>query len=233
MGFWGFGVLGYEITHGDVVIAAITSCTNTSNPSVLVAAGLVARKARATGLTPKPWVKTSLAPGSQVVTEYLDKSGLTADLDALGFNTVGYGCTTCIGNSGPLDDAIVDAIEDNKLVAVPRCSRATATSRGACTPNVRANYLASPPLVVAYALLGKMREDITTAPLGTGKDGKPVYLRDIWPTNKEIADIVAPACRATSSSTATARCSRDRSSGRRSRSRPAATPIAGPTARPT
>ena len=180
----------YEIGHGDVVIAAITSCTNTSNPSVLVAAGLVARKARALGLTPKPWVKTSLAPGSQVVTEYLDRAGLTEDLDALGFNTVGYGCTTCIGNSGPLPDAIVDAIEDNKLVAVSVLS-GNRNFEGRVHANVRANYLASPPLVVAYAILGTMNVDITTAPLGTGKDGKPVFLKDIWPTNKEIAALVA------------------------------------------
>ncbi len=179
----------YELTHGDVVIAAITSCTNTSNPSVLVAAGLVARKAREKGLTAKPWVKTSLAPGSQVVTEYLEKSGLQQDLDALGFNLVGYGCTTCIGNSGPLEDPIADAIEDNNLVAVAVLS-GNRNFEGRVHPNVRANYLASPPLVVAYALLGKMTEDITTAPLGSGKDGKPVYLRDIWPSNKEIADIV-------------------------------------------
>ena len=182
----------YEITHGDVVIAAITSCTNTSNPSVLVAAGLVARKAHAKGLRPKPWVKTSLAPGSQVVTEYLEKSGLQADLDAIGFNLVGYGCTTCIGNSGPLEDAIVDAIEDNRLVGVAVLS-GNRNFEGRVHANVRANYLASPPLVVAYSLLGKMTEDITTAPLGTGNDGKPVYLRDVWPTNKEIADIIA-AC---------------------------------------
>ena len=180
----------YEITHGDVVIAAITSCTNTSNPSVLVAAGLVARKARAKGLRPQPWVKTSLAPGSQVVTEYLDKSGLTADLDAMGFNTVGYGCTTCIGNSGPLEDAIADAIEDNSLVAVSVLS-GNRNFEGRVHPNVRANYLASPPLVVAYSLLGTMNKDITTAPLGTGSDGQPVYLRDVWPTNKEIADTIA------------------------------------------
>jgi aconitate hydratase len=180
----------YEITHGDVVIAAITSCTNTSNPSVLAAAGLVARKARAKGLMPKPWVKTSLAPGSQVVTEYLDKSGLTADLDAIGFNTVGYGCTTCIGNSGPLDDAIVDAIEDNKLVASAVIS-GNRNFEGRVHANVRSNYLASPPLVVAYALLGKVTADITTEPLGIGSDGKPVYLRDVWPTNKEIADVIA------------------------------------------
>src|SRR6202046_2296239 len=155
----------YELTHGDVVIAAITSCTNTSNPSVLVAAGLVARKGHAKGLKPKPWVKTSLAPGSQVVTEYLDKSGLTADLDALGFETVGYGCTTCIGNSGALADAIGEAIEDHKLVGVAVLS-GNRNFEGRVHPNVRANYLASPPLVVAYSLLGKMTEDITTAPLG-------------------------------------------------------------------
>jgi aconitate hydratase len=179
----------FEITHGDVVIAAITSCTNTSNPSVLVAAGLVARKARAAGLTVKPWVKTSLAPGSQVVTEYLDKAGLTPDLDALGFQTVGYGCTTCIGNSGPLDEPIADAIEDHKLVAVSVLS-GNRNFEGRVHPNVRANYLASPPLVVAYALLGKMTEDITTVPLGTGRDGQPVYLKDVWPTNHEIAELI-------------------------------------------
>jgi aconitate hydratase len=179
----------YEITHGDVVIAAITSCTNTSNPYVLVAAGLVAKKARAFGLTPKPWVKTSLAPGSQVVTEYLDKSKLSEELDALGFQTVGYGCTTCIGNSGPLEDAIVDAIESNKLVAVSVLS-GNRNFEGRVHPNVRANYLASPPLVVAYALLGNMREDITTAVIGTSKDGKEVFLKDIWPSNKEINDLV-------------------------------------------
>ena len=179
----------FDIGHGDVVIAAITSCTNTSNPYVLVAAGLVARKARALGLHPKPWVKTSLAPGSQVVTEYLDRAGLSADLDALGFQTTGYGCTTCIGNSGPLDDAIVDAIEDNKLIAVSVLS-GNRNFEGRVHANVRANYLASPPLVVAYALLGNIREDITTQPLGTGTNGKPVFLRDIWPTNKEIDDLV-------------------------------------------
>ncbi len=179
----------YAIGHGDVVIAAITSCTNTSNPAVLIAAGLVARKARALGLAPKPWVKTSLAPGSQVVTDYLDRAGLTADLDALGFNTVGYGCTTCIGNSGPLADPIVDAIEDNRLVAVSVLS-GNRNFEGRISPNVRANYLASPPLVVAYALLGTMRADITTEPLGTGADGKPVHLRDLWPSNAEIAELV-------------------------------------------
>ena len=179
----------YEITHGDVVIAAITSCTNTSNPYVMLGAGLLAKKARAKGLRPKPWVKTSLAPGSQVVTEYLDKAGLSDELDALGFQLVGYGCTTCIGNSGPLDEEIADAIEANKLVAVSVLS-GNRNFEGRVHPNVRANYLASPPLVVAYALLGTMNQDITTAPLGTGDDGQPVYLKDVWPTNKEILDTV-------------------------------------------
>ncbi len=179
----------YELTHGDVVIAAITSCTNTSNPYVMVAAGLVARKARALGLTPKPWVKTSLAPGSQVVEEYLHRANLQEDLDALGFNIVGFGCTTCIGNSGPLPDAIVDAIEDNKLVAAAVLS-GNRNFEGRVHANVRANYLASPPLVVAYALFGNIREDITTAAIGTSKDGKEVFLKDIWPSNKEIADTV-------------------------------------------
>ncbi|MBV9735868.1 MAG: aconitate hydratase AcnA [Acidisphaera sp.] len=179
----------YEIGHGDVVIAAITSCTNTSNPYVMVAAGLVARKARARGLKPKPWVKTSLAPGSQVVTEYLSGSGLDKDLDALGFNLVGYGCTTCIGNSGPLDEPIADAIEDHRLVAVSVLS-GNRNFEGRVHPNVRANYLASPPLVVAYSLLGTMNEDITTAPLGQGSDGKPVHLRDVWPSAREIDEVV-------------------------------------------
>ncbi len=179
----------FAIGHGDVVIAAITSCTNTSNPYVMVAAGLVARKARALGLSPKPWVKTSLAPGSQVVTEYLDRAGLTADLDALGFETVGYGCTTCIGNSGPLDEPIAEAIEAHDLVAASVLS-GNRNFEGRVHPNVRANYLASPPLVVAYALLGTMTQDITTAPLGTSKDGRPVHLRDIWPSNAEIRAIV-------------------------------------------
>jgi aconitate hydratase len=179
----------YDLGHGDVVIAAITSCTNTSNPYVLVAAGLVARKARAKGLKPKPWVKTSLAPGSQVVTEYLNKSGLSADLDALGFQTVGYGCTTCIGNSGPLPDAIVDAVEENKLVVTSVLS-GNRNFEGRVHANVRANYLASPPLVVAYALAGTVKINLTAEPLGTGSDGQPVYLRDIWPTQREVNDVV-------------------------------------------
>jgi aconitate hydratase len=179
----------YSIGHGDVVIAAITSCTNTSNPSVLVAAGLVARKAHARGLKPKPWVKTSLAPGSQVVTDYLTSSGLQEDLDALGFNLVGYGCTTCIGNSGPLPAPISKAVQAGDLVAASVLS-GNRNFEGRVNPDVKANFLASPPLVVSYALAGTMELDLTTEPLGTGKDGEPVYLRDLWPTNHEIAEIV-------------------------------------------
>ena len=178
----------FDLGDGDVVIAAITSCTNTSNPSVLIAAGLVARKARKLGLTVKPWVKTSLAPGSQVVTDYLTAAGLQDDLDALGFNLVGYGCTTCIGNSGPLDPAISKAINDNDLVATSVLS-GNRNFEGRVNPDVQANYLASPPLVVAYALAGSMRIDITTQPIGQDKKGKDVFLKDIWPTSKEIADI--------------------------------------------
>jgi aconitate hydratase len=182
----------YELHHGDVVIAAITSCTNTSNPSVMLAAGLVAKKALAKGLKVKPWVKTSLAPGSQVVTEYLDKAGLTDDLDALGFNLVGYGCTTCIGNSGPLPAPISSAINSNDLVATSVLS-GNRNFEGRVSPDVRANYLASPPLVVAYALLGTMMKDITTDVIGEDQDGNPVYLKDIWPTNQEVAEVVAAA----------------------------------------
>ncbi|HWX46757.1 MAG TPA: aconitate hydratase AcnA [Roseomonas sp.] len=180
----------YDLGHGDVVIAAITSCTNTSNPYVMLAAGLVAKKAHELGLAPKPWVKTSLAPGSQVVTDYLQKAGLDKHLDALGFQTVGYGCTTCIGNSGPLADPIADAIENNKLVAVSVLS-GNRNFEGRVHPNVRANYLASPPLVVLYALAGSITKDVTKEPIGTGKDGQPVYLKDIWPTQKEVNDTVA------------------------------------------
>ena len=178
----------FDLGNGDVVIAAITSCTNTSNPSVLIAAGLVARKANALGLKPKPWVKTSLAPGSQVVTEYLKAAGLNKDLDALGFNLVGYGCTTCIGNSGPLPEPVAKAVQDNDLVAVSVLS-GNRNFEGRVNPDVRANYLASPPLVVAYALAGSMRMDLAKEPLGQGKDGKDVFLKDLWPTSKEIADI--------------------------------------------
>ncbi len=179
----------YKLSSGKVVIASITSCTNTSNPYVLIGAGLVARKARALGLNRKPWVKTSLAPGSQVVSEYLNAAGLQEDLDAIGFNLVGYGCTTCIGNSGPLQPEISAAIAEGDLVATAVLS-GNRNFEGRISPDVRANYLASPPLVVAYALAGDMNIDLTTEPLGTGKDGKPVYLKDIWPTNKEIADLV-------------------------------------------
>ncbi len=177
------------LDDGDVVIAAITSCTNTSNPAVLFAAGLLARKAREKGLTRKPWVKTSLAPGSQVVTDYLTKAGLQADLDALGFDTVGYGCTTCIGNSGPLEDHIAKSIETGDLVVTAVLS-GNRNFEGRISPHVKANYLASPPLVVAYALLGSMRKDIVKEPLGTGKDGKPVYLKDIWPSPAEVSSFI-------------------------------------------
>ncbi len=176
----------FDVGHGDVVIAAITSCTNTSNPSVLIAAGLVAKKAVELGLKVKPWVKTSLAPGSQVVTDYLKAAKLDKGLDALGFNLVGYGCTTCIGNSGPLAEPISDAVQKGDLVAVSVLS-GNRNFEGRVNPDVRANYLASPPLVVAYALAGSMSIDITTEPLGEGKGGKPVYLKDIWPTTEEVA----------------------------------------------
>ncbi len=179
----------YDITDGDVVIAAITSCTNTSNPSVLVAAGLVARKARDKGLKVQPWVKTSFAPGSQVVTDYMSKSGLQADLDAMGFHLVGYGCTTCIGNSGPLPPAISKAINEGDIVAGAVLS-GNRNFEGRVSPDTRANYLASPPLVVAYALAGTMRKDLTSEPLGVGSDGEPVYLKDVWPSSSEIADVI-------------------------------------------
>jgi aconitate hydratase len=177
----------HDIGDGDVVIAAITSCTNTSNPSVLVAAGLVAKKANRLGLKPKPWVKTSLAPGSQVVTDYLEKSGLQDHLDAIGFNTVGYGCTTCIGNSGPLAEPISVAINSNNVVAASVLS-GNRNFEGRVSPDVRANFLASPPLVVAYALKGTVTEDLTSEPLGTDSGGEPVFLKDVWPTNQEVAE---------------------------------------------
>jgi len=180
----------FDLGHGDVVIAAITSCTNTSNPSVLIAAGLVARNAFAKGLTSKPWVKTSLAPGSQVVAAYLSKSGLQADLDAIGFNLVGFGCTTCIGNSGPLPAEISKAINDNSLVAAAVLS-GNRNFEGRVSPDVQANYLASPPLVVAYALAGSVGLNLATEPLGIGRDGNPVFLRDIWPTNAEVQRFIA------------------------------------------
>ena len=179
----------YELGHGDVVIAAITSCTNTSNPSVMVGAGLLARNAVRRGLTVKPWVKTSLAPGSRVVTDYLAAAGLDRGLDALGFNLVGYGCTTCIGNSGPLPRAVVEAVEQGDLVVCSVLS-GNRNFESRISPLVRANYLASPPLVVAYALAGSMTVDLVVDPLGEDGEGNPVYLRDIWPTNREIQDTV-------------------------------------------
>ena len=179
----------HDLGDGDVVIAAITSCTNTSNPSVLIAAGLVARKARERGLSVKPWVKTSLAPGSQVVTDYLEKAGLTPDLDAMGFNLVGYGCTTCIGNSGPLPEEISEAISKNNLVACSVLS-GNRNFEGRVNPDVRANYLASPPLVVAYAIAGSMKIDLVKEPIGQDSDGKDVYLSEIWPTTAEIAALI-------------------------------------------
>jgi aconitate hydratase len=179
----------FDLGHGDVVIAAITSCTNTSNPSVMIGAGLLARNAVKKGLRPKPWVKTSLAPGSQVVTEYYRSSGLQKDLDKIGFDLVGYGCTTCIGNSGPLPDNISESIKHNDIVAAAVLS-GNRNFEGRVNPDVRANYLASPPLVVAYALAGSLNVDLTTDPLGHDKQGNPVYLKDIWPGAKEIADFV-------------------------------------------
>jgi aconitate hydratase len=179
----------FELADGAVLIAAITSCTNTSNPSVMVAAGLLARNARRAGLTAKPWVKTSLAPGSRVVTNYLEKSGLLPELAGLGFNVVGYGCTTCIGNSGPVDEPIAAAVRDHKLVAAAVLS-GNRNFEGRIHPLVRMNYLASPPLVVAYALTGSMTVDIATEPLGIGKDGQPVFLKDIWPSQAEIQSVI-------------------------------------------
>jgi aconitate hydratase len=179
----------FALGHGHVVIAAITSCTNTSNPSVLIGAGLLARNAARKGLTAKPWVKTSLAPGSQVVAEYLEKSGLQTDLDALGFYLVGFGCTTCIGNSGPLPSEISKSINDNGVIGAAVLS-GNRNFEGRVSPDVQANYLASPPLVVAYALAGSLQVDLTSEPLGTGSDGAPVYLRDIWPSNAEIEQFI-------------------------------------------
>jgi aconitate hydratase len=179
----------HDIGNGDVVIAAITSCTNTSNPSVLIGAGLVARNALKKGLKVKPWVKTSLAPGSQVVTDYLEKAGVQDDLDGLGFTLAGYGCTTCIGNSGPLDPAISAAVNENDLIACSVLS-GNRNFEGRVNPDVRANYLASPPLVVAYAIAGNLNVNITEDSLGDDQDGKPVYLKDLWPTTEEITDLI-------------------------------------------
>src|SRR3989454_8403984 len=179
----------HDLGHGDVVIAAITSCTNTSNPNVMVGAGLLARKAVAKGLSVKPWVKTSLAPGSQVVADYLDKAGLQEDLEKLGYNLVGFGCTTCIGNSGPLAPEISKAINDKDLVAAAVLS-GNRNFEGRVNPDVRANYLASPPLVVAYALAGSMYSDLVKQPLGMDKKGKKVFLKDIWPSSREINGVI-------------------------------------------
>ena len=184
-----------QLDHGSVVIAAITSCTNTSNPSVMIGAGLVAKKAVEKGLSCKPWVKTSLAPGSKVVTDYLAKAGLDTYLNALGFNLVGYGCTTCIGNSGPLPDEVSAEIDTCNLVVASVLS-GNRNFEGRVQQQVRANYLASPPLVVAYAIAGTMNLDLTTEPLGTGKDGTPVYLRDIWPSEKEIQETMLRSVKA-------------------------------------
>ncbi|MDC0601154.1 aconitate hydratase AcnA [Candidatus Pelagibacter sp.] len=185
----------YEIKDGSILIAAITSCTNTSNPNVLIGAGLLAKKAVELGLTTKPWVKTSLAPGSQVVTDYLEKAGLNIFLDKLGFNLVGYGCTTCIGNSGPLPENITDAIQKENLYAVSVLS-GNRNFEGRISPHIKANYLASPPLVVAYALAGHMEFDLYKDPLGQNKDGKDIFLKDIWPSNKEIEETLRDALNA-------------------------------------
>jgi aconitate hydratase len=184
----------FALTHGSVVISAITSCTNTSNPSVMIGAGLLAKKAAEKGLASKPWVKTSLAPGSKVVTEYLKDSGLLPYLEAIGFHLVGYGCTTCIGNSGPLPEPVVNAIQEGDLVAAAVLS-GNRNFEGRIHPNVRANYLASPPLVVAYALAGSMDTDLYNEPLGNDSDGKPVYLRDIWPTPQEVQETMRKSVR--------------------------------------
>ena len=191
-----FGTNGgsMQMKHGAVVIAAITSCTNTSNPSVLVAAGLVAKKAVEKGLTVKPYVKTSLAPGSRVVTEYLNKAGLIEPLSKLGFNVIAYGCTTCIGNSGPLPGEVAKAVTGSDLVAAAVIS-GNRNFEGRVHPLVKANFLASPPLVVAYALAGTVDIDLVTEPLGTGADGSPVYLKDVWPTQAEIAEAVEASVR--------------------------------------
>ncbi len=182
----------FELDHGAVVIAAITSCTNTSNPQVMIGAALLARNAVDKGLTSKPWVKTTLAPGSKVVMDYYERAGLTPYLDKLGFNLVGYGCTTCIGNSGPLPEAISAAVNEHDLSVVSVLS-GNRNFEGRINPDVKMNYLASPPLVVAYALAGTMDLDLVNEPLGTGADGQPVYLRDIWPSAAEIDEVIAQA----------------------------------------
>ncbi|HMC08234.1 MAG TPA: aconitate hydratase AcnA, partial [Actinomycetota bacterium] len=186
------GGVGGSVRHGSVVIASITSCTNTSNPAVMVAAGLLAKKAVEAGLAPRPWVKTSMAPGSRVVTRYLDAAGLMPYLDKLGFNLVGYGCTTCIGNSGPLPEEVASAVQERDLAVVAVLS-GNRNFEGRIHPQVRASYLASPPLCVAYALAGTVALDLSADPLGTGPDGRPVHLRDIWPSPEEVAATMATA----------------------------------------
>jgi aconitate hydratase len=220
----------YDLGHGDVAIAAITSCTNTSNPSVLIGAGLLARNAVAKGLKTKPWVKTSLAPGSQVVAEYLEKSGLQEDLDKLGFNLVGFGCTTCIGNSGPLPAPVSKTINDKGLIAAGVLS-GNRNFEGRISPDVQANYLASPPLVVAYALAGSVQKDLTSEPIGEDKDGNPVYLKDIWPSSKEIQEFIMKYVTANSTRPSMPTCSRVTRTGRPSRP-PRARPMPGTTIRP-
>src|SRR5207253_1357204 len=184
----------FELDHGSVVIAAITSCTNTSNPSVMIGAGLLAKKAVERGLERKPWVKSSLAPGSKVVTEYYDRAGLTRYLEDLGFHTVGYGCTTCIGNSGPLPEVISEAVTENDLVVCSVLS-GNRNFEARIHPEVKANYLASPPLVVAYALAGRMDVDLVDEPLGQDRDGDDVYLRDLWPSAEEVTETIGQAIR--------------------------------------
>src|SRR3712207_4602588 len=191
------------VDNGHVVIAAITSCTNTSNPQVMIGAGLLAKKAVEAGLSSQPWVKTTMAPGSKVVTDYYEKSGLTPYLEKLGFYLVGYGCTTCIGNSGPLPEPVSAAVNEADLAVVSVLS-GNRNFEGRINPDVKMNYLASPPMVVAYALAGTMDLDITTEPLGTGSDDKPVFLADIWPSAKEIDDTIATAIGATGFSAADA-----------------------------
>ena len=178
-----------ELEHGSVVIAAITSCTNTSNPFAMISAGLLAKKAAALGLRAKPFVKTSLAPGSKAVMDYLAKAGLVEPLEQLGFHLAGYGCTTCIGNSGPLDPAVSEAITENKIVAAAVLS-GNRNFEGRIHPLVQANYLASPALVVAYAISGNIKNDLGSTPLGFGRDGSPVFLKDVWPSNREVQKVV-------------------------------------------
>ena len=222
----------FEIDHGAVTIAAITSCTNTSNPSVMIGAALLAKKAVEKGLHRKPWVKTTLAPGSKVVSDYYDRSGLTPYLDKLGFDLVGYGCTTCIGNSGPLIPEVSAAVNAGDLAVVSVLS-GNRNFEGRINPDIKMNYLASPPLVVAYALAGSMDIDITTEPLGTDTEGNPVYLRDIWPAPTEIEDVIASVdLRRTPSLRSTPTCSPATSAGRTSRRRKA-TPSHGTRTRPT